>query len=281
MRHLVAAPSLRKAVNGLVEVANRIDVGDNHWEDGVTFTPHGCQAIFGHIPFCPAEDKSPFYDCPAPVAATAYLLEVGLAWSLVDMGADPKAIITDAFDIGTSHALERLASSGIADVAGGTPLTVPTRVGTVTTGGIVGRVMGTAQAPPTLAGNALDVGGGSTTPAQAIGAVETKMVDAGDHTGGAGTLLMSPLAAAQAGVGQALQKDDGHLITTATGSKVVVGNIAPTKTVYGVTGDIDVYLGEILVLEAYERAKNEWVGRAERRAIAVWNTCAVYSATFT
>lgn len=279
MRQIVAAPPLRAAHHSLLAVANVTNV-DGHDEDGVTFTPHGCQAIFGHVPFCPSEDKSPFYDCPPAVVATSYLLEAGLTWSLVDMGANPKSILSDAFEIGTSHVLERLMTAGIVDVAAGSPIVLPPLAGAVGTGGVRGRIMGTATAPPTFA-TALSVGAAATTPAQAIGMVETKLVDTSDHSGGGGTILMSPLAAAQAGIGQALMREpNGDLVTTATGSAVIVGNIDPTKTVYGVIGEIDVYLGAIQVLEVYERAKNEWVGRAERRAVAAWNTCGVFSATF-
>lgn len=278
MRQLVAAPSLRKAANGLLDVANVNTIGDEKAEDGVTFTPFGCQAVFAHVPTCPSEDKAPFYDCPPPVLATSYLLEVGLAWNLLDMGANPKAILTEAFDVATSPVLERLMSSGIADVAGGTPIVLPPGAGGIGTGGIRGRVQGTAVAPPTLA-TALDVGGSSTSSSQAIGMVESKLLDTSDHSGGGGTLLMSPFAAATAGEG--LTYDGERLITRATRAPVVVGNIAPLKTVYGVIGEIDVYLGAVMVIEAYERSKNEWVGRAERRAIAAWNTCGVYSAAFT
>ena len=278
MRQLVAAPSLRKAANGLLDVANVTNIGDEKAEDGVTFTPFGCQAVFAHVPTCPAEDKAPFYDCPPPVAATAYLLEVGLAWSLVDMGANPKAILAEAFDIATSPVLERLTSSGITDVAGGTPIVLPPGAGAVGTGGVRGRIQGSAVAPPTLA-TALDVGGTPANANQAVGMLEAKLLDTSDHTGGGGTILMSAFAAATAG--DATIRVDGRLVTRATESKVVVGNFSPLKTVYAVLGDVDVYLGEVQVLEAYERSKNEWVGRAERRAIAVWNTCGVYSAAFT
>lgn len=277
MRQLVDAPKLRKAANGLLEVGNVITFTE-HDEDGVTFTPVGCQAVFAHVPFCPSEDKAPFYDCPAAVAASAYLLEVGLSWSLVDMGANPKAILTEAFDIATSPVLERLSSSGIADVAGGSPIVLPPGAGAVGTGGIRGRVQGTSVAPPILS-TGLDVGGTPANSAAAIGMVETKLVDTSDHTGGGGTVLMSPFAAATAGEG--LRQDGDRLVTRATGAPVVVGNFSPLKTVYAVLGEIDIYLGEVQILEAYERSKNEWVGRAERRAIAVWNTCGVYTAAFT
>ena len=279
MRQIVTAPALRQARNGLTEVANVIPF-EEHDEDGVTFTPLGCQAIFGHVPFCPSEDKAPFYDCVAAVVANAYLLEVGLSWSLVDMGAEPKTILTEAFDIATSPALERLTSSGITDVAAGSPIVLPTGAGAIGTGGIRGRVMGTSVAPPVLS-TALDVGGTPANAAAAIGLIESKLIDTSDHTGGGGTLLMTPYSVTTSGNGALRYDTDGHFVTVATGSKVVVGNFAPMKTVYGVIGEVDVYLGGVEVLEAHERSKNEWVGRAERRAVAVWNTCAVYSATFT
>jgi hypothetical protein len=89
---------------------------------------------------------------------------------------------------------------------------------------------------------------------------------------------MSPQVAAVAGM--AIERDGDDLVTRATGSKVVVGNFLSDRIV-GVVGDIDVYLGDVFVIEVQERATNEWVGRAERRALAVWNSCAVYSVTVT
>lgn len=278
MLHLVKAPALRAAKNGLVEVGNRIDVGDDKWEDGVTFTPVGCQTIFAHAPWCPSEDKSPFHDCPPVFSARAWLLEVGLQWSLMDMGADPKDILTEAFEIGTSPVLERLTWEGIADVAPATPITLPTRAGTIATGGVVGRVMAGGQAPPTLTGTALDVGSVASNIAKAVGTLEAKLLDASDHIGGAGTIFMSPVIASQAAGAGVFDPDS--LVTRATGSQVIVGNFDVDKII-GVIGEVDVYLGSTIVLEVSERSKNEWVGRAERRAVAAWNPCGVFSVTVT
>ena len=277
MLQIVKAPALRAAKNGLVEVGNRIDVGDEKWEDGVTFTPHGCQTIFAHSPACPSENKSPFHECTPPVAAHAWLLEVGLQWSLMDMGADPKDILTEAFEIGTSAVLERLTWEGITDVAAATPLTLPTISGTISTGGISGRVMGTSAVPPVLTTTALNVGS-ATNIAKAVGMVEAKLLDASDHIGGAGTIFMSPVIASQAAGAGVFDPD--NLVTRATGSQVIVGNF-DADTIIGVIGEVDVYLGDVIVLEANERSKNEWVGRAERRAVAVWNPCGVFSVTIT
>ncbi len=277
MLQIVKAPALRAAKNGLVEVGNRIDVGDEKWEDGVTFTPHGCQTIFAHSPGCPSENKSPFHDCTPAVSAHAWLLEVGLQWSMMDMGADPKDILTEAFEIGTSAVLERLTWEGVVDVAAGSPLVLPTISGTISTGGISGRVMGTAAVPPVLTTTALDVGS-ATNIAKAVGMVEAKLLDASDHIGQAGTIFMSPVIASQAAGAGVFDPD--NLVTRATGSQVIVGNFDSDKII-GVIGEVDVYLGSVIVLEATERSKNEWVGRAERRAVAVWNPCGVFSATIT
>ena len=277
MRSLVDAPALRQSVNGLVEAGNRVDVGDDRWEDGVAFTPRGCQAIFGHVPICPSEDKSNFFDCPPPVYAVPYLLEVGLAWSLADLGAEPKDILTEAFEIGTSSILERLSWEGVADVAAATPIAPIAIAGAVAAGGIRGRVMGGAVAPPTLTGGALAVGAGATS-AAAIGTVEAKLIDGSDHIGGGGTVFMSPIVAATAGM--AIERDDGRLVTRATGSHVIVGNFDSDRVI-GVNGEVDVYLGDTILLEVNKVSTNEWVGRAERRALAVWNPCGVFSATIT
>jgi hypothetical protein len=279
MRSIVKAPALREAKHSLVNVGNVVNTGDNRWEDGVVFTPVGCPTVFGHIPICVSEDKSPYYDCPPPVEATPYLLEVGLQWSTMDLGVDPKEMLEDALRFGTSSVLERLSTSGIADVAGATPLTLPVRAGTVVTGGVVGRVMAGATAPPTLA-SALDVGGTHTTAQQAIGALEAKLLDSGDHIPGSGTILMSAYTAATSN-GALVRDSDGNLRTLATDSLVVVGNIAAQGTIYGVVGDIDVYLGDIINVEFTDRAKNEWIGRAERRAIAVWNPCVAFKSSYT
>jgi hypothetical protein len=279
MRSIVSAPALREAANSLVKVGNRVSVGDDRWEDGVTFTPIGCQTIFGHIPICVSEDKSPYHDCPQPFVAVPYLLELGLQWSTMDLEAvDPKALLRDAMDIGTSSVLERLTTGGIADVAGATPLVLPTPAGTVATGGVIGRVMAGATAPPTLA-TALDVGGTHSNGQAAIGALEAKFLDSSDHIAGSGTIIMSAYTAATNN--GALYRDNGKLRTVATDSLVVVGNVADVDTVYGVVGDIDVYLSEVFDVEFTDRGKNEWIGRAERRAIAVWNPCVAYKAQYT
>jgi hypothetical protein len=285
-RQVVKAPALRKARNGLVDVANKINVTGTD-EDGVTFTPHGCQAIFGHVPFCPSDEKSPYWDCPPAWNSTSYLIEMGLQWSMMDMGADPKAILKEAMDIGLSPVLERLTWEGVAAVPFGTPILLPTLAGTVATVGITGRVMTppagaiNTQIPPTLLGTQpggtppLNVGSSASIP-QAIGMLEAKFLDASDHIAGGGTIFMSPIIGAQAG--EAVDRD--QMITRATESAVIIGNFDADQII-GVIGDVDVYLGEFEVIEANVVGTNEWVGRAEQRALAVWNPCGVFSVAIT
>ena len=76
--------------------------------------------------------------------------------------------------------------------------------------------------------------------------MEAKLLDAGDHVGGAGTLYMNPVLATDAwGI---LDQTDGGLRTKTTGSKVVIGNFEH-DVVYGHPGEVDVYLGDINISE--------------------------------
>jgi hypothetical protein len=275
MHEPVSAPALRAAKNGLVDAGNKVNTGDERWEAGVVFTPRGCQAIYGHSPACPSEDKSPPFGCRPPVVAEPWLLEVALEWQMADLAADPKDMLTEAMKLGTSAVLERLTAVGVNDTAAGTALPVPALSGSLSTTGVTGRVMAGATQPPTLFSSALDAGSGATT-AATIGILESKLLDAADHIGSGGTLLMSPWAAATADM--AIEHRDGKLVTRATESAVIVGNFAPIGTIYAVIGEVDVYLSEVFNVEFNERHSNSWIGRAERRALAVWNLCGVFHA---
>lgn len=273
MRAIVSAPDLRRASHGLVESANHPQTS-GRWEQGVAFTPRGCNVLFGHAAACPAGLWSGFQDC-ALVQATPWIIEAALVWSTADLAANPKGLLTDAMDVGTSAVLERLTSSGVSAVAAPTAINPPAVTATLTTGGIKGRTAG-GTPPPTLVGTAL-MDAGPYSPAAAVGAVEAKLLDAADHIGQAGTLMLSPKIAAQ--VNEALVEHGDKLYTRGTGSLVIVGNFEP-GTVWGVAGDVDVYLSEIAVTEVFEHRSNEVVLRAERYAVAVWG-CAAYGATVT
>ena len=272
MRAIVSAPDLRRAAHGLVKSANRPQTSAR-WEQGLSFTPKGCNVVFGHEPACPAGEWSNFQNCFL-VNADPWVLESSLLWATSDLAANPKELLTDAMDVGTSAVLERLTSSGVAGVASGTAINPPTIAAVLTTGGIRGRDQGTP--PPTLASVGL-VDAGSYSATGAVGAVEAKLLDAADHIGQAGTLMMSPRSAAE--IGTLLVERDGKLYTRSTGSLVIIGNFAPPTTVWGVAGDVDVYLSEIEITETQEHRSNELVLRAERFAVAVWGVCGTFGAT--
>lgn len=271
MRAVVEAPALCRAKHGLVDSFGRANEG--RWENGVTFTPRGCNAVFGYVADCPSEDKSDFQECGL-VEADAWLIETGLVWASMDLAANPKELVREALDVGTSSVLERLTSSGVTDVAVGTPVTAVPPAAAIGTGGVTGRVMGGAQAPPTLVGTALTVAAGDAI--SALGHVEAKLIDSSDHTGGCGTIMMSPVQAVQVW-GSLLEDENGNLYTRATGARVVVGNFEP-GTIWGVTGLVDVYLSDIEIFEAFTGKSNEYAVRAERFALAVWN-CQAFGAT--
>lgn len=272
MRAIVSAPDLRRAAHGLVESANRPQP-DARWEQGLSFTPRGCNVIFGHEPACPSGEWSNFQNC-LRVDAQPWVLEASLVWATADLAANPKGILAEAMAVGTSAVLERLTSSGVAGVASGTPINPPTVAATLTVGGIKGRDQGTP--PPTLASVGL-VDAGPFSARAAVGAVEAKLLDAADHIGQAGTLMMSPKVAVE--IADLLEERGGKLHTRTTGSLVVVGNFAPPTTVWGVAGEVDVYLSDIEVVEVHEHRSNELVLQASRFAVAAWGTCATFGAT--
>jgi hypothetical protein len=271
MRAIVDAPRLRRAAHGLVETAAQRESA--RWEDGVAFTPWGCNVIFGHAPQCPSEDKSNYQECRL-LEADPWLLETGLVWATGDLAANPKEHLIETMEIGTSSVLERLTAIGVVDTAAGTPINAPNPSAALSTVGVTGRVMAGATPPPTLASTAL-VAAGPYTPKQALGAIEAKLLDSSDHVGGAGTVMMSALYAVELN-GLVVERENG-LFTFATGSRVVVGNFPP-GTIWGVIGDVSVYLSEIEVYETVHRVRNELVLRAERYALAAWN-CAAFAAT--
>lgn len=269
MNEIVAPPALMQPAHGLVAEANRPSVTGNAWENGITFTPQGCSSVFGFSWGCPAEEKSEFQECVASAEFSPILLETSLMWSTLDMGADPKSRVEAALELGTSAALERIITAGMSDDAG--PIIVTAVSQTLSVAKISGKVIGTAhpdfatlvQAPNASTGN----------DARNLGTLEAKLLDASDHTGSAGTILLSPVDAA--GVYDLLVERDGKLYTKLTGSQVIIGNFVP-GVAYAVVGEIDLYLSDIIVNETTIRGTNEWIGQAERLAIVAFNTCAVF-----
>jgi hypothetical protein len=273
MNEIVAPPALMHQAHGLVSDANRPQTSGNAWENGVTFTPQGCASLFGFTWGCPAELKSEFQDCVAPAEFVPILLETSLKWSALDMGADPLSRLKDTIEYGTSAALERILCMGVSDDVGA--ITVNTLSQTLSTAAIEGRIIGTDthyDLQTLVAAPAADTGVDSRN----LGTLEAKLLDASDHVGSAGTILMSPVDAA--GIYDLLTERDGKLYTKLTGSQVIIGNFVP-GVIYGVVGQVDLYLSDVIVNETVDRSTNEWIGQAERLAIVAFNTCAVFGQT--
>jgi hypothetical protein len=276
MRAIVSAPALRTHEHGLVSVGNVIQPGDDRWYDGINFTSRGCDVIFGHDTGCwsPRGNKSS-QDCKALGVFTPYVIETSLSWMTGDLAADPKAMVSETLEVGTSAILERMIEMNLVDVADATPLTSPTVVGAVSATGIRGRV-GVGGDVSVKLEDSVSMGVASTPARAALGYIEAKLLDASDHTGGAGVIYVSPLYVPF--LRDALTYADGQLYTTATGSKVVVGNFA-ANAIYGHVGDVDVYLGDIIINEFVQRGANEYFVQAERVVAAVWNPCGAFRQT--
>jgi hypothetical protein len=267
----VAAPGIWTHHHGITEDGNVISTGNDRWMGGVAFTPLGCDTIHAHGGGCFSSlgEKDDAQGCTPVATFYPYVLESLVAWSSVDMAADPKDRAREHMEVGTSAVLERLMAAGVTEVAAGTPLTsdgFPYGTGTIT-----GR-MGTEAVGVTLA-DAADLGDFDNVLA-ALGWIEARLMDASDHVGGGGTILMSPYVAAQ--LSQQIKEHDGRLYSEATGNPIIVGNF-PMDRIYAVTGGIDVYLGPIEIRDLVERATNEYLVQVERLAMAVWNPCAAFS----
>ena len=269
MRAVVSAPDIFPHADSLLNVAE-IHRGVRS-EEGVTFNPNGCEVIFAHDSGCWVGDEKALQECNL-AEFDAYVLELTMnigTW--MDMG-DIRSHVEKAFAVGSSAVIERLMAVGIDPVAAGTNMTVPAINGAVSTNPIQGKQVATPNANQPLLTNATTVTPGADTPIGALGASEAKLVDASDHIGGAGTIMMSPIDAVQL----PLNFDgNGTLRTMATGSKVIIGNYPP-DTMYAVIGDVDVYLGTVEIEEAFNRAQNGQLVQAEMFAVAVWNTCAAF-----
>ena len=145
----VAAPAIFRHRHSLVDVGNLVSGG--RWEDGVVFTPRGCGVFHAHQAGCLypwALMKDHLQGCVPVAEFHPYLLEMTMIWNNIDLAADPKAMIMEAMDVGTSAALERLIENGIEPTGtGGTmdqtqPLPLmPWTPDVIHTAGISGRAL--------------------------------------------------------------------------------------------------------------------------------------------
>lgn len=245
MNTLVRAPELLAPLHNLVASGNRVDTGDNEWENGVTFTQRGCYEVTGSCATCDTAQTNPDpQDCTAPASFDPYLLDLGVVFGAADR-FDIKDLVTSDMEVGTSSRLERLIWAGCDGDTN----------------------------PLLSSGTSL---GAAASPRAALGAIVSELISAENHIGARGTVHMSPRMAME--LGEQLATDgDGNLVVKFGGHKVILGNY-PSTHIAGHVGDIDVYLGEIYLTEAPDeiRRANLQTFRVQRLALAAWNTCAAF-----
>jgi hypothetical protein len=276
MKTIVNAPAVKAHQFGLVNQANVITGDGERWENGVTFTPLGCDVVHAHDARCwvAGSAEKGVQGCKAPVEFWSFVLELGIVWPAAENGYPMEEHVVESLEVGTSAVLERLQQWNVEDVPNGTDIVTPPVAGAITAGGIVGRALGTNANAMLSGGLPLATTGNSR---EMIGLMEAKFLDASDHIGAAGTLYMSPVVAA-GGWDMFTVNDDGKLVTKMTGSTVVVGNYEP-GFVYGHTGEVDLYLSNVFTNIAPDHTNNEILILAERVAVIAWNPCAMFVGT--
>lgn len=241
---IVNSPRIFAAQRGLVESANLVSTGNNDWENGVQFTPYGCYEIGASEAGCPGPEAGTPQECEPVATFMPYVLDLPLDWNALGPGDDPKYLASLHLEIGTSAILEKKMEVG---TGGGSNFTLSD-----------GTSLGAAV--PAIA---------------AVGQVENAFVQSSDHTGGGGTLYMAPSVAAQA-FGILEEENQPYLRTKTLGSRVVIGNFDPGY-VYGHIGEVDLYLGDINVVDTRDDYRaNTYLVLAQRLGMAVWNPCATF-----
>jgi hypothetical protein len=274
MAMITSAPGLRPAKYGLLSAAN-VKNGPGDWENGVTFTPNGCQVIHAHDSQCWATGSAEktIQACNAAAVFAPHTLELTIEWSTADH-FDVEKFLDEQFVAGAQSVMERLQELGVVAVTAGTDISIPALSGTVATTGIKGRAN---VATTTLASADTAVSGTYTDPVEALGMLEAKLLDASDHLGSAGTIYMSPALAVF--LTQQICDDEGDtLYTKATGSKVVIGNYSPT-IMYGHTGDVDVYVSDFRATSMTYHPNNTKIVQGELLVLVAWNGCSMFSVT--
>ena len=191
MRSNVQAPSLVRQRNGLLEVANTVQPGDSRWEDGVNFTPRGCQIIFGHDTKCwsPRGEKL-IQDCTAgrPVLPLRSGADARLAHRLI---SEPTPRTSPPR---RSTTAPRRCSPGSARWRSSTSPTSRRSPFRRSPGPPARRGSSAAhRLTSTTRSSATGFAVGAARPAvEAIAAIDAKLLDANDHVGGGGTVWMDP-----------------------------------------------------------------------------------------
>jgi len=245
MFDLITAGGLQVPAHNLVSSVDAEDNGDGHWENGVTFTNHGCFVVNGVCLLCEDSPSNTFddQDCASPAEFKPFELDLGTTWTPVD-NFDIQGLASDDLDVGTSSKLEDLMW-----------------------GGCIG------GSNPTL-GDGTPLGS-SLSPKRALGAMVAAFIDSTDHIGARGTVYIGAEIAFT--ITDLFDDRNGKLVTKYGHHNVIIGNF-PNTHIAGHVGDPILFLGEVRVTEAPDevRRANLRTVRVQRSALVAWNTCAAF-----
>lgn len=214
MFDLITVGDLQAPAHGLLDAFARENNGDGHWENGVTFTNHGCFVVNGVCLICDDTPDDTFddQDCAPPAEFKPFELDLGTTWTPAD-NFDLQKLVESDLDAGSSSKLEYMIWNGCV---GGTN--------------------------PTLAdGTSL---GSALAASRALGKMMAALIDSTDHIGARGTIYMSPEVAVHVETTDIIETD-GKLYTRFGRHRLVVGNF-PNTHIAGHLGDPIVFLGETM-----------------------------------
>ena len=243
----VSAPAIRTPKHNLVSSGHLITVGQDKWENGITFMPRGCYQVDGTCAVCGPMTKEEMQECHEMPEFNPYILDLGISLYAPDQ-EEVNGFAEDDLEAGTSSRLESLIWSGCA-----------------------------GDDNPLLSdGTSL---GSATTPLLAMGRMISELISATGHGGAMGTIHMSPYVAVQ--LSEHLYLGEGGVLRTKVGDHLVIAGNYPRTLIAGHVGDIDVYLGDPFRSAGKERMMrlNLTEFRWERMAVAAWNPCAVFTQT--
>lgn len=239
------APRVYAPTHGLLASAEIIEDASLEWENGVSFTPIGCEPVNIQCFACPPEEKSDALGCPEPITFNPILIEFGFEWPAFDIES-VKENATQQILAGTSSALEHAIWHGC----------------------------GVSDENPVLS-DAAPIGS-MLDPTSAIGRMIDELASPISHIGAQGTIHMSATVAAH--VEGLLVTDEFGRLRTRFGNHLVVIGAYPSDAIVGHIGDIEVYLGEPFITEAPSSisSNNMAYVRVERTALVKWVSCATF-----
>lgn len=244
-RITIPTPTIDAPLHGLVSSAVRMPSGDFEWENGVTFSPVGCDELHGSCITCPPEDKSEFQECFEPALFDPLLVEFGFSWHSRDVDY-LSGHAEMQIDAGTSSVIERLIWDGCSEESDSPTL---------------------SEAPEL---------GATLEPRAALAAVIQRLASSDGKIGARGTIHVGAGLAVM--LSDYFYEQDGHLYTKIGGHVVIVGNYPPDM-IAAHSGDIILFLGDSFITEAPAEivARNEAAYRVERTALAAWNACTAFT----